>query len=139
MSQPLFEWNDEYSVGNPEIDYQHQHLFHIINAFYESVKVGITDAALEHSFREVVDYTRIHFDTEEALMRNSHYPGYDAHKAMHQGLLKKIAEFEARIQAGDKEVAADLLPFLIGDWLLHHIGSMDQLYVPYVAADSHVE
>ncbi len=133
MSQPLFEWNEEYSVGNLEIDHQHQHLFYLINEFYESIKAGISDTELARSFREVVEDTRIHFDMEETLMRNNDYPGYNAHKAMHQELLKKIEVFDTRIQAGDKDVAADLLPFLIGDWLLHHIGSMDQLYVPYVA------
>jgi hemerythrin len=130
---PAFEWRDFFSIGHEEIDNQHKQLFAIVNALYDGLRRGdAPDDLLKISLDQLCAYTRSHFADEERLMLAAGYPEFARHKAAHDMLAGRLAEFEARVRAGETRVAAELLPFLVGDWLSRHIAFEDQQYAGYL-------
>lgn len=130
----LFEWDAEYSVGNAELDHQHQRLFQIINELYAALENGETQSSVERALQSLIEYTRSHFAAEEALMLQHKYPGYAGHKRMHDQLLDKVTEYGLRLNQGESDLAANVLPFLIGDWLMDHITVTDKKYASLLFA-----
>jgi hemerythrin len=112
---------------------QHQRLFEIINALYAAIESGETRQAVEQALQSLIDYTRSHFAAEEALMLRGGYPEFPEHKKMHDQLLDKVNEYSLRLNLGENNLAADVLPFLIGDWLMEHITVTDRKYTPFLA------
>ena len=57
-----------------------------------------------------------------------------AHRAEHQALIRHVQDYHARVASGDLEGLRDLLPYLYGEWLIHHICQNDQDYTSYLQA-----
>jgi hemerythrin len=120
----LFEWKAEYSVGNPEIDLQHRQIFRMAGELHGAMVNGLGNDVVEVLLDKVVAYTRHHFASEECLMKESAYPGYEKHRADHEKLAVQIAEFQEKIKDRKVAVAVELIRFL-RDWLDHHIHGAD--------------
>lgn len=131
---PTFEWKDFFSVGHDEIDDQHKQLFAIVNALYEDMKQpgGATEESLRQTIATLCDFTRRHFAAEESLMQSAGYPDFRAHRQTHAYLIRRIEEFEMRMRNGETRLAAEVLPFLVGEWLSSHIAFEDQQYAGYI-------
>jgi len=124
----IIEWRDDYSVGIQEIDEEHKQLVRLINQLNEAIVMGSKREKVESVFAELIDYTRIHFAVEEALMRVVHYKGYDEHKAIHDDITKQVMVFQNKFNGGQQQSAAELMNFLI-NWLFNHINQVDKMYV----------
>jgi hemerythrin-like metal-binding protein len=81
----------------------------------------------------LVDYTKTHFAEEEQLMRQAGYPELARHQGVHQRLLEQVAALQREAAAGVKLEPYEVTEFL-ADWLRHHIGEVDQAYVPAMRA-----
>ena len=129
-----FEWQDFFSVGYEEIDRQHKLIFEIANQLYDGLRQNAEAPreVLQRSLESLCSYTREHFEDEERLMQAAGYPDFEQHKQSHDLLIGKVEEFEARFHAGEEKIATGLLPFLVGQWLSHHIAFEDQQYAGYV-------
>jgi len=125
LSMSMFEWKQEYSVGHPEIDSQHKKLFELANNLFNAMNSGKGKEVLSRTLADLVSYTRMHFATEERLMRTHHYPEYEKHKADHDTLTAKVVEFQHDFETGRAAITVGLLQFL-KDWLRHHIGETDR-------------
>ena len=44
---PLFEWDDQYSVGNHTMDSHHQKLFDILNVIHDAARAGRGEEIIE--------------------------------------------------------------------------------------------
>jgi len=121
-------WNDGFLVGVPSIDRQHQRLFALMNTAYREYRNDATDADLDRTLGELVDFARQHLTDEEALMQQAEYSGLEAHKRVHQQLLKDMDAHVSRYQQtrGEDELL-ELLFFLKG-WLIDHIYRVDKHY-----------
>lgn len=126
-----FEWKKEYETGIMMIDFQHQKLVSLINDFSEAVEQGHLQLVVDFSLDQLCDYTVFHFDTEERLMKEAHYPDFEAHKKMHEALKKKVLFFKEKVQAGDLSIVGDVLEFL-KTWLTEHIQEKDMDYVQII-------
>lgn len=125
----MFEWNPEYSVGVPSIDAQHQMLFRLAGELYQAMSTGQGKAALGRILDRLVQYTATHFAHEERLMRLVDYPGFAAHKLEHEGLVRKVTQFQADFNAGKVAISVQLMQFL-RSWLDAHIRGSDKSYAP---------
>ncbi len=121
-------WRDEFSIGHPEIDRQHQQLFALLDKLYDAVCIGdqnsAAERAVEMAVAELVSDTRSHFDLEESLMRESGYVGLEQHQQQHQQLLSRVDEKVAALRSGDKLISIELLEFM-NLWLTQHILKSD--------------
>jgi hemerythrin len=127
----MFEWKPEYSIHLPEIDAQHQRLFVLAGELHSALTKGKGYTVLEKCLSNVVDYTKVHFATEERLMAQYGYPERPAHKAEHDRLTAQVLKLQAAFRGGDSNISLDVLMFL-KDWLQHHIGVSDQGFSVYI-------
>ena len=124
----VIEWKDDYSVGIQEIDEEHKRLITLMNQLNEVIVRGSKKEKIASILTELVDYTRIHFAVEEALMRVVHYKGYNEHKAIHDDITKQVLVFQEKFNSGNHQSATELMNFLV-NWLFNHINQVDKKYV----------
>jgi len=129
----MFEWNQDFSVGVPSIDAQHQTLFAIARELYDAMNAGKGRSVVGRVLDRLVQYTAMHFAHEERLMRQSNYPGLQKHQEEHAGLTIKVLEFQRDYRTGNVNLTVQLLLFL-KHWLATHIPESDFAYAPYVKA-----
>jgi|WetSurMetagenome_2_1015567.scaffolds.fasta_scaffold753918_1 hemerythrin len=129
---PVIQWNQNLSVGVPEIDKQHQRLIKLINDLHEAMLSGKGNDASLNIVRELIAYTKTHFNYEIGQLELVKYPDLINHKAAHAALIKKVEEFAEKVQKGQPGVAVQLSTFL-GDWLKTHIMGTDRKYMPFLA------
>ncbi|HTR37690.1 MAG TPA: bacteriohemerythrin [Bryobacteraceae bacterium] len=121
----MFDWKPEYSVGHAEIDSQHKRLFVLAGDLHTAMISGKGKNILSKTLAELISYTKLHFATEERLMKAHNYPDYAQHKANHDSLTAKVVEFQRDFETGHVAVTVGLLQFL-QDWLRHHIRETDR-------------
>jgi len=121
----LFVWKRDYSVDCPEIDEQHQQLFHIADELHRAMLERRGREALAGILKRLVAYTTYHFASEERLMRETGYPLYLQHRAEHEKLTKIAQEHQQTMLSGKSTLSVEVLQFL-SDWLRTHIGKSDQ-------------
>lgn len=129
----LLEWSDELSVGIDIIDKQHMILVRAINLLAMALEKNSERELLAAIFETLADYTVTHFSYEEELFEHFGYPELEQHKASHQGLLDKVISLKKQFDAGEDNLGADVLRFLV-EWLTKHIMGTDKRYVPFMLA-----
>lgn len=88
----LIQWKNEYSVGVPDVDHEHQELIALINALAADLERGYTKQSIEAFLGEIYAKISAHFALEEKIMRERRYDQYDDHKAEHERLLEGIRD-----------------------------------------------
>ena len=123
-------WDDRFSIGEPDIDGQHQRLFGIYNEIAVSLTLGSVDARrCEITLRELGDYARYHFLTEETLMRELGFPRLAEHAREHREFSGVLQILTDRVrQEGD--VIPDVARF-VRQWILNHVILSDGLIRQY--------
>ncbi len=129
----MFEWKPEYSVQIPEIDAQHQRLFSLAAKMHGALAEGKGRAVLETSLSDLIDYTKVHFSSEETFMGRHNYPDLVAHRILHDKLVDQVNNLQKRFRSGQAMLSLELMIFL-KTWLEHHIGESDQQYSAYIRA-----
>ncbi|MBK7142688.1 MAG: bacteriohemerythrin [bacterium] len=123
----FINWNDKLSVQVAAMDQQHQQLVGLVNKLHDVMMSGRTRDHVGPILTELVSYTKKHFVAEEGFMLAIKYPGYDAHKKLHDDLTKKVVEFQQRLEKGELVTPNTLLNFL-HLWLVNHIQEEDSAY-----------
>ena len=123
----LIEWSDQLSVGIEEIDEQHKVLVNLANELNDAI-INLHGREKSVSIlNELIEYTRIHFAVEESLMRILDYPGYEAHKIVHEELFKHVIQLQTKVESGKTSIGFELMHFL-KNWLTKHIMEEDMEY-----------
>lgn len=128
---PALKWSEAMSVGVPALDADHRCLVRIINLLAEA---GATDVPelIETVLETLLVYSRFHFNREERVMTDCHFPGMDFHSVEHAGFTRYVQSLRQRVhQSLDGNVAAQLHEYLT-NWLRHHILIQDMAYKPFV-------
>jgi hemerythrin len=128
---PLITWDSELSVGIREIDEQHKKMVEIINELHDAMYAGKGVTVLADVVRRLVDYTVMHFGTEERYFKQYDYPDSARHKNEHDGLTKKTMSLADAMQRGENVLSVDVMQFL-KDWLITHILGSDKAYAPFL-------
>lgn len=122
-------WDEKNRIGVSIIDEQHRSIVSTINTFYYYVSKGAAEAALRPIVIILEQYTRLHFQLEEAIMRENAYPQIEEHQALHAILMKETQNILTHDRMTTDPYA--VLTFL-KNWWLGHINQEDRAYVPYV-------
>ncbi len=129
----LIQWDDTLSVNVEEIDRQHQKLIDILNQLYISTHENASKEKLTEILNALIEYTVIHFNTEEMYMKQCKYPEAVAHTAEHEALKEEVLNFSKAYKEGTETVSFELLNFL-RKWLTNHILRSDKKYSKYFNA-----
>lgn len=111
-------------VGIPIIDEQHKNLIDVSNGLLQAMINGMGNEVIEDIITELRDYTRYHFETEEAYMKEIGYPGYDTQYNRHRQLMAEVDVFSSKLLCGESVSPGEVLDF-INKWLVQHIQEMD--------------
>jgi hemerythrin-like metal-binding protein len=133
----FMEWKDnKMSVGNSQIDHDHQKLVHYVNEMHDAMMAGHGKDVVGPILHKLVLYTHEHFAREEGIWRAGHYAGLVAHQKLHHDLLKTVTDFQAKYNAGAVALSVDVMNFL-RDWLKNHILKSDKEAADAIAAAAH--
>jgi hemerythrin len=127
----LVEWNDSYSVQNAAMDQQHKNLFTLLNKLHAAMSQGKGNEALPEVFENLIQYTKIHFAAEEALLQANSYPDFIIQRRQHEELVAQIVELQENYGKGDFSSSMQTRDFL-RSWLIKHIRGSDQKYGPFL-------
>ncbi len=126
---PLLTWNEEYNLGHHAIDEQHQGLLTLINKLHEALAIGESRSVLSEIFDGLKRYVREHFSMEEELMRNTQFPGREAHLREHASFCEKVDQmFLHFLQSASFLIGIELMRFLSA-WVEEHMQQADQVYM----------
>lgn len=87
-------WLEEYSIGNGAIDNQHKKIVVIINQLYRAVRRDEGERVLAESLGYLIDYTKQHFATEEAIFQGTDFPEIEAHLQLHTEMTARTLEIQ---------------------------------------------
>lgn len=118
-------WQSSSESGIPILDEQHRGIVSAINSLYYFIQNGDAAVAFEPTMDVLNYYTKLHFLTEEALLKAAGYPDIDAHVEIHHRLMDQVRSM-AKGYADEDQVRA-LLEFL-KEWWIGHINNEDKQY-----------
>jgi len=125
------EWREEFSVGVPSIDAQHQKLIGMINDMYDEYRGDKPAHTVKAVLAEMEEYARVHFKTEEHYFDKFQYPDSKSHKNEHAVFFDELGYFKKRLNDNPDNLDLDLLNFL-REWFEQHILGKDRKYGPFL-------
>jgi hemerythrin len=130
----LMTWTDSMSVGVKVLDEDHKKLVGMVNELHDGILGGHRQEALGIVFNKLVSYTKVHFAREEEFFARTGYPAAAEHKKVHDELVKKASELQARYQEGATSMLSLETMSFLKNWLAHHIGGDDKKYGSHLNA-----
>jgi hemerythrin len=126
-ARPFFVWKDQFKLGIPLVDADHQRFFEIVNRLHASLTLG--EDVPRRTVAELIAYARGHFAREEQALDDVRYPYLPEHQMQHRRLLHDLEQIDVqRTTAALKAVS------LARDWLLAHVLDTDRKYTAWLAA-----
>jgi hemerythrin-like metal-binding protein len=121
----LLTWSHECIVGVEAIDDQHGILMDTLNDLRVMLLRGADRRDVNLQLERLIDFTQMHFQSEEQLLLQQGFPGINDHRIAHHHLLAKL--YAALEQINHEEVLH--FPSLLGflpSWYLDHVEKLDQ-------------
>ena len=126
-------WNDSLSVGIDLIDEQHKTLISKIADLDEALHTGRGPSEIVHILTFLMDYTELHFGTEERNMRAYDYPSLDAHVVKHEEFKTALANLGDDFkEEGATQGLADSIGMLLMNLFVKHIKDVDHRFGEYL-------
>ncbi len=126
----MITWSEQYEIGIPVIDRQHQRIVDYINQLESENQQSPDPEKITEILNLLMDYTLSHFEFEEALMEEARYEELEEHQLSHKTFTGQIELLHQRFTNGEN--IAELLGQVLLEWLLQHIREDDASYAPAV-------
>lgn len=123
----LLTWNHACAVGVKAMDEQHAILLDSLNEIRLALVRGQGREQVSEALNRLIEFTRMHFASEEQLLEQQGFPGTAEHRDAHQKLLGQIEEAALRTQHNDDLQMRSILLFL-REWYMTHIEELDSQY-----------
>ncbi|MBU0673729.1 MAG: bacteriohemerythrin [Proteobacteria bacterium] len=130
------EWTEDFSVQISEIDDQHRRWIEIMNEMHETLIKGDVQKVqniTEKILKDMQDYTRFHFTTEEDFLKKIGFPELAQHKKQHSKFYVQVHELLKDVQE-EKMVLNTEIMKTMSSWFLNHILVEDMKYSRFVAS-----
>lgn len=129
----LLTWNHACAVGVKAMDEQHAVLMDTLNEIRLALVRGQGREQVSGTLNRLIEFTRMHFASEEQLLESHGYPGASEHRDAHRKLLGQIEEAALRTQHNDDLRMKSTLLFL-RDWYMSHLEDFDSRYGAWLNA-----
>jgi hemerythrin-like metal-binding protein len=121
-----FSWNDRLDIGIRDMNDEHKKLIGIMAKLEVSWKKREDFATIKGLLDELVTYTSVHFEDEEAFFDDFNYSDAMTHKDIHRSLLGKLDSHVNQIMSTGF-IEESFFEFL-RTWLSAHIQGVDTKY-----------
>jgi hemerythrin-like metal-binding protein len=121
----LLTWSHECIVGVEAIDDQHGILMDTLNELRVMLLRGAERRDVNLQLERLIDFTQMHFQSEEQLLLQQGFPGINDHRTAHKHLLAKLYAALEQINHEEALHFPSLLGFL-PSWYLDHVEKLDQ-------------
>ena len=118
------------TTGVETMDTEHRLQISLVGALEELVRGDRDPEMVARTVAQLVDFSSVHFLSEELMMRLYAYPQHDAHKLEHGRLTAQVGEIQRRL-SGNDHAAALLATGELRTWLESHIRTMDQAFAAW--------
>ncbi|MGD9020251.1 MAG: bacteriohemerythrin [Lysobacterales bacterium] len=131
------EWDTSLETGIEVVDEQHRRYFVLLNNYLEHAAEHPADGDQFFDLLEKFDflrqYAKEHFSTEESLMQETRFPGYEAHRWEHRYFEHHVGELHEQLKAGgfSPQLAHDLNYYIV-EWFVEHIRQVDTELVEFL-------
>jgi hemerythrin len=119
-------------VGDNIIDAEHDLQMQLLDSLSQALTKGGDFAPTRHILEQFIEFSDMHFLSEQLIMRLNAYPAYEAHLEEHTRLMKKVREIRESIVHGENVPSLQLL-LELRNWLLQHIATDDAAFGEYLS------
>lgn len=123
-------WTDDLITGEKVVDFQHKQIFSYLNML---IAAANDEKIHLHTLKKVIDglieYTVLHFEDEEKILKKLGYPDLAKHQKIHHNCAKQVLGFKKRFEKN--EIKIDELIDFVKSWVLEHIKKEDMKALRY--------
>lgn len=118
MSANFTKWDKAFSIGHEKIDSEHKKLFDIAAKLskYKNDQKKIIEI-----IKELIAYTKFHFDNEEQFMESINYEDLEEHKQLHKQLIKNLSATIKEMNSLGMDEVIEKLNTLVNKNIVQHI------------------
>ncbi len=129
-------WDEGIGTGVDSMDTEHRLQVSLVNALEEAIRSDRDVALADRTLQQLVDFTSVHFRSEELMMRLYSYPQLETHSLAHAKLMEQVERVRDQHRGRDTADATETIRELRG-WLVNHIKSMDQAFAMWLARNGY--
>jgi len=104
-------------VGEQTIDAEHDLQLQLLDSLTLALEKGGDFSSVRYVLEQFIEFSDMHFLSEQLVMRLHGYPAYQTHLEEHTRLMKKVREIQEQVFHGAKSPSIQLVREL-RDWLL---------------------
>ena len=130
MASPLFNFDQEFKLGIPEMDEEHIILVNMLNEVHELIHSGEKEKAGQYFRDTLAAYVETHFSDEETYLEKIGYPQLDDHRKIHAIFKRSMEESLPKIDTLDEAAFRSALTDVY-TWIINHIGKTDRRYAVF--------
>ncbi|MDF1518158.1 MAG: hemerythrin family protein [Lutibacter sp.] len=124
-------WTQELSIGNEDVDYDHNKLLDIFNDLVELIEYNKGRQEFAKILTRMTDYSLSHFKKEDEYMRKMAYPLLNEHKNYHRDYIYKVAMFNVDLLNINSPDPKEIISFL-EKWWTNHILTHDDKFEKFI-------
>jgi hemerythrin len=114
-------------TGEQTIDAEHDLQMQLLDSLSQALAKGGDFSPTRYLLEQFIEFSDMHFLSEQLVMRLHGYPGYEPHLEEHTRLMKKVREIRENVFKGEKAPSLQLIVEL-REWLLTHIAIEDAAF-----------
>jgi len=128
----LIKWSNTFACGVQVIDDQHKGLVKLVNELFNHVSGNVKEEReyFNKVINEAVQYIKVHFTTEEKIMRATGFSGYAEHKRAHESFILNVV-YNAKEYQENRRVSLYAFTKFLKEWILCHVALIDKQYFEY--------
>ena len=117
---------DSSAAESPQrLEAEHEVQFGLFGALADAIAEGRDRDQVGELLDQLVEYTSVHFMSEQLVMRLYAYPAYQAHLEEHDALMEQLENLRSRFrQGGDQDLSA--MVESLRQWLRRHMTNHDR-------------
>jgi hemerythrin len=115
--------SEDVEVGVQEIDTEHDLLLGVVRALEKAV-ISAPRPQVEALLQQLSEFTKVHFATEEIMMRLYAYPDFAHHQLEHARLVEQIDQVRSEFAKGNVQPTRSFATAL-HHWFSDHVRSHD--------------